>query len=81
MQTACTAHRADSMQLMYILFHMLHCRNHRRNNTAAEVKAARDLEMASKGCSGNIPLPHGNDEVYDNPDIPLRPNPCYGRVK
>ena len=62
------------MQLIVILSHVFYCRNHRRNNTAAEVKAARDLEMASKGCSGNIPLPHGNDEGYHD-TVPMQPNP------
>ena len=62
---------------MNVQFHILYFRNN-RHISAAEVKAARDLEMTSEGCSRTIQLPHGNEHVYASPEIPIQANPSYG---
>ena len=63
--------------MMNVQFHIQYFRNNRQIS-AAEVKAARDQEMTSEGCSRMIHRPHGNEHVYATPEIPIQANPSYG---
>ena len=61
--------------------YICYSRNHRQTNTA-EVKATRDVEMASisKGHSRSIPLQRGHDYAYTSTAAPIKSNPSYGMV-
>ena len=74
----CLFHTCSSFVCMTV--YICYSRNHRQTKTA-EVKATRDLEMASEGPSRSIPLPQGHDNVYAIAEVPIQRNPSYGMVK
>ena len=51
---------------------------YQRRTITPEVKVTREVEMAVESCFKNLPLPHGNEYVDSNPDVPVPHYPSYG---